>query len=442
MSSAGRQHGHAGHRPHDRQVVDHLVGLARQAGQDAAVAGRDLDPQVGLGDGHPELVEGAGHGEAGERADARDAAHGGQPGRHADQVLLGDAHLQELVRGSARPRCRPGWSWRGRRRGPGSRVACQGHGGQGLAEDHALRAERRVVGGRGHGDAGRIAAGGAHRRSSTSSARAWAASSSVGTRACHSKRPSMNDTPRPLTVSARTTVGPAVAGRRQGAGQAVHDGPHVVPVEGHRPPAEGGPDGGQLLGRPRVAGPRPVAGIGPAELLQAVDSRRWRSGRSSRWRAADDAASQTRPSWHSPSPSMTTTRPSRSRIRAPMAIPARPRALAERARGRVEAGQAGHVRDGPGAGCRWRRRWPAPRPGSSRDRASTMYSPIGQWPFDRMNRSRSGQPGSSGRIRRTRSTGRPGGPSPTAARRCARPWPDRPRARPAVAPPGRAPPGR
>ena len=55
----------------------------------------------GLRDEQADLVERPMGEEDGERGQPRDVAHGGEAGRHADHVLLGDPHLEEAVRYAA-----------------------------------------------------------------------------------------------------------------------------------------------------------------------------------------------------------------------------------------------------------------------------------------------------------------------------------------------------
>ena len=78
----------------DGDVVDDLVRLAGPAGEEARVAGRDLDVGAGLRDEDADLVERAMQREGHEGADEGDAAHLGHAGGHAEHVLLGDAHLE------------------------------------------------------------------------------------------------------------------------------------------------------------------------------------------------------------------------------------------------------------------------------------------------------------------------------------------------------------
>ena len=99
LDVVGRRHGdHARHRPHDRDVVDDLVGLAGAAGEQARIARGDLHVQAGLGDEDPDLIERADDGEGDESADERDQPDARQAGGDAEHVLLGDAHLQVAVR--------------------------------------------------------------------------------------------------------------------------------------------------------------------------------------------------------------------------------------------------------------------------------------------------------------------------------------------------------
>ena len=62
------------------------------------VGADDLDVGVALGHQHPDRIERAVGEEDGERRGPRHEPDGGQPGGGADQVLLGDAHLEEPVR--------------------------------------------------------------------------------------------------------------------------------------------------------------------------------------------------------------------------------------------------------------------------------------------------------------------------------------------------------
>ena len=93
----GGDHGHVGHGPHDRDVVEHQVGLAGHPGKQTGVATHHLHVRLRLGDENPDRVMGARYDEARERADDRDEAERRHAGGHAEHVLLGDAHLEEAV---------------------------------------------------------------------------------------------------------------------------------------------------------------------------------------------------------------------------------------------------------------------------------------------------------------------------------------------------------
>ena len=75
----GDDHLHLRHRPHQRQVLDHLVGGAVLAEGDAAVAGADPDPELVVGDPEADLVVGAGGGEDREGGGVGDLAGRREP---------------------------------------------------------------------------------------------------------------------------------------------------------------------------------------------------------------------------------------------------------------------------------------------------------------------------------------------------------------------------
>ena len=74
------------------------MGLADGTDQQPRVGRDDLDVRVALGDQHPDRVEGAVGEEDGEGRGPGHEADRGQPGGRSDEVLLGDAHLEETVR--------------------------------------------------------------------------------------------------------------------------------------------------------------------------------------------------------------------------------------------------------------------------------------------------------------------------------------------------------
>jgi hypothetical protein len=73
------------------------MGLARHPETDARVAGGDLDIPIGLGDQHPDRVEGAVGEEHPEQRHPRHEPRGGEAGGDPDHVLLGDTHPQEAL---------------------------------------------------------------------------------------------------------------------------------------------------------------------------------------------------------------------------------------------------------------------------------------------------------------------------------------------------------
>ena len=82
---------HPRHRPHQRDVLDHLVGGAVLAERDAAVAGADPDRELVVGDPEPDLVVGAAGGEDREGGGVGDLAGGGEPAGDRHHVRLGGA---------------------------------------------------------------------------------------------------------------------------------------------------------------------------------------------------------------------------------------------------------------------------------------------------------------------------------------------------------------
>ncbi len=88
---------HGGNAAHQRHVFDGLVGGAVAVGQQASHATNQFDGQVGDADVGAHKFEGAHGQKGGERvADGNASAHG-EPGRHADHRLFGDAGVDEAV---------------------------------------------------------------------------------------------------------------------------------------------------------------------------------------------------------------------------------------------------------------------------------------------------------------------------------------------------------
>ena len=94
----GDDHLHPRHRPHQRDVLDHLVGGAVLAERDAAVRGADPDRQLVVGDAQADLVVGAPGGEDREGGAVGALAGRGQPAGHRHHVRLGGAAVEEPVR--------------------------------------------------------------------------------------------------------------------------------------------------------------------------------------------------------------------------------------------------------------------------------------------------------------------------------------------------------
>ncbi len=235
----------------------------------------------------------------------------------------------------------------------------------------------------------------------------------------------MNETPRPFVVSASTTVGCPGRPSRTAARRPVGDRPQVVAVEADDPPAEGRPDRGERVGRPRGAA-RPIGRIDPAELLQTVD--------------VDDRDE------------LVELGPGRERRRLPdlalLALPVaeqhehahvatlalgpegharpRPRCRGRASRSTCRGRAGGSCRDGPADGSRGNRRYQAPRrrsnrPGPGRRTTRSMRGPS----TARTGRGRASpaRPGGRGGCRRTaRSARRPR----TAVHPGDRLWPDPP----------------
>src|SRR6185503_12279476 len=140
-----------------------------------------------------DLFQRAASQEARGAACERNLPGAGQAGTHPDEILFGDADINQAI-------------------------------GKAPLELFQVRRAHRIVdhsddatvllGERDQGLGECDAAISAFHSSPSSSTSAAASSSSVGTRWCHSTRSSMNETPRPLFVLAMTHVGrPAQAGR-------------------------------------------------------------------------------------------------------------------------------------------------------------------------------------------------------------------------------------
>ena len=94
----GHNHRHVGDGAQDAHVLDGLVGRAVVGGSHAAVGAGDLHVQIGVADllaDHLAHAQGAEHGVGHHEGDL---SAGGQPGGEAGAVLLGDAHVDVLVR--------------------------------------------------------------------------------------------------------------------------------------------------------------------------------------------------------------------------------------------------------------------------------------------------------------------------------------------------------
>ena len=94
----GDDHGHPGHRPHQGDVLDHLVRGAVLAERDAAVRGADSDLELVVGDAQPDLVVGAPGGEDREGRAVGHLAGRRQPAGHRHHVRLRRADVEEALR--------------------------------------------------------------------------------------------------------------------------------------------------------------------------------------------------------------------------------------------------------------------------------------------------------------------------------------------------------
>src|SRR5262249_26009937 len=101
-------HGHARARAEDSEIVDRLVRLSRFPGQDAAVPATEFDVEMRLGDHHTNLIERATGDERGESADPGYEPDRRHARRNAEQVLLGNAHLEEALRNRGLKNVGPG----------------------------------------------------------------------------------------------------------------------------------------------------------------------------------------------------------------------------------------------------------------------------------------------------------------------------------------------
>ena len=300
-----------------------------------------------------------------ERREPGDEAHQGEADRGADHVLLRDPHLDEPVR--IRPCEHVG----------------AGGGGEVGVEDQQVRLLRGQLDERVRPDVAQRP--GSWPRPSPSSVRAASTSSAVATRLCQSETPSVTLKPRPFTVRARIAVGtrrrPAPTGRPR---RRRRSGVEVVAVDLQDAPAEGlerRPDGAPAHGSrrsPRFVSP---GREGPAVLLHPVPIDDRGEVPEAVLAAPRWTASQTWPSWISPSPSRTQVWASRPRRRAPIAMPT-PIEMpcpsepvdASRPGSRVMSGW-------PWSRVPRRRRSRAPPPGSSPAAPSprTARSPSGPW---------------------------------------------------------------
>ena len=96
--SAGTMTRHVGQRAQDGDVLGAVVRGAGLPEAHAAVRGDDLDVEVLVADVGAHLLERAHAGERRHGADERQQAALGHAGGDAEQVLLGDADVEEALR--------------------------------------------------------------------------------------------------------------------------------------------------------------------------------------------------------------------------------------------------------------------------------------------------------------------------------------------------------
>lgn len=88
---------HVGQAAHDRDVLDAVVRGTRPARGQAHVGARDLHVECRVADGDGDLVQRPSRGEDREGRGKRGEALQGEPRGDAEEILLGDAHLDESL---------------------------------------------------------------------------------------------------------------------------------------------------------------------------------------------------------------------------------------------------------------------------------------------------------------------------------------------------------
>lgn len=93
----GDDDGHVGDCAHDGEVLNAVVGGACRAEGDAAVGGYDLDGEFLIGAVRPDLFAAAQAGEDCECGSEGDEPHFCKTCRHAEEILFGDADIEQPV---------------------------------------------------------------------------------------------------------------------------------------------------------------------------------------------------------------------------------------------------------------------------------------------------------------------------------------------------------
>ena len=93
----GDDDGHVGDGAHDGEVLDAVVGGTRSTERDAAVGGDDFDGQLLISRVRPDLLAASQAREDGEGGGEGNEADFGKACRHAEEVLLRDADVEEPV---------------------------------------------------------------------------------------------------------------------------------------------------------------------------------------------------------------------------------------------------------------------------------------------------------------------------------------------------------
>jgi len=201
----GGENGHVRENPHERDLFQGLVGCAIRPDRDSAVCPADLHVQVRVADCSADLIPGPACHEDAVSTGEGDLSGAGKPGAHAEHVLFGDPRVEEPVR-ELLPEplgaCGLG------------QVRVHDHDiGVGMTKLHQ-RLPVAIPGGLlvqlDPVLVGKVRSEFSHSAASCSrsSCRASASSSAFGHLPCQSATSSMNDTPLPFTVWARSAVGP------------------------------------------------------------------------------------------------------------------------------------------------------------------------------------------------------------------------------------------